>query len=281
MATLYNATRVSGAAGTRSFLTSIGGSLPTNGDTVVAADGSDKYDFEMDLTSRDVLEFIVQATRMAGIGDQSVAGSNVPLKLVCDRTSTGKVKNFMGAPGGRFVLESSSSSGVIYEVWNNPAGNGEMSLNTCDTEKFMQMTGSAVIQAGCDLANAYISGGMMRLLASAFAATLIEVSGGVADIYRDAATLSVLRAGTAHLRSTTVSPGTATVIDGTLVNEVSGTHTAATLRGVLDLRRSQRPFVATTFTSYPGSMVIIPRGRTDLLGFTNTKVGPGYVLKEE
>lgn len=279
MAIRYNDVRVSGAAGTRSFTTSIGGA-PSAGDVVVAQIGEDRYDAGLDLTAIDLLGVTFGENRRAGIGDLGT-----PLKVVVNQTGAGILKNFAGASNALFVVESSSSTGVIETIWNAPVGQNTLSLDNADSALWLQQRGRGISKAGHDLAALYVTGGMMYAYASAFAMTIAAVrAGGYLEMARDTATLEVDGGGNCDLVSTTVSPATASRVAGTLRVYESGTHTAMRLcaGGVLDLTQERKPFTITTLVSEPGSLILIPKGRklTDLVTIgTDTLVGVGYDVR--
>lgn len=281
MSILYNDVRVAGSAGSVSFLDSIGGALPADGDSVVLHKGADRYDYEMDISSKNLAEFVIGRGRLAGIGDLGT-----PLKIQVAHGSTPRLKNFCGGLGAAVNIVgtgAAAADGDIVEVWNDPAGGGPLSLDECDTERFYNLRGTGIVKSNCDLASAYAFGGTLDLLPSSHAATLAAaMQGALVNIHRDVATLMVRQNGTVWVHSTAVSPGTKTEVDGVLGIIESGTHTSMELRGVLDLTQARKPFTVTTLVSFPGSVIRVPQGRlSDILTIgTDTRHASGWRLEE-
>ncbi len=266
----YNAVR------NTNLITSLGGTVAST-DSVFMNEGGDIYASGKDLSAYDLQRATVGPGRSRPVGTE---GS--PLILVVDQSSTGIFENLSGAPGGKEFVRSTSATGVIYRVVNNPAGNGSLNLQSCDTQILEQIAGSITVGDTCDLANAYHMGGTGMYDESSYGLTLLDVSGGSATVKRSAATMKVRAAVTAVIDRLAAAFGTLTEVAGTLRVKKCGTHAAVTLLpgAVLDLTQLEQPFTITALTSYAGSVIRKKRNHpVDVTISGHTAYGGGYEVK--
>lgn len=268
MATLYN------TVGDDNLVTSLGGSISA-GDSIYLSESHRTYAGNNDLTGDDLL--LVHAT--PGFRGNFEAAD--PLKVVVNQSSSGELIVEFG--GQEFWVQSSSSSGVIYEARFKPTNAGTVYLGPCNCENARVLASLAVIQAGADVANLYVDGAGavadVREDAS-YALTLAKVLMGRMTLRRDVGTLTIGKAGEVHVLDDAVSPTTVNLQGGILRAEYMGN--VGTLNGdagVLDISRLNRPMTISTLNSNP-SFRIRHAGNLELLTISSEVAPSGATIYE-
>lgn len=232
---------------TGNLIAILGGAQPAAGDEVLLSSGTTDITEGAAFTN-DLLTFRVT---------RGYSGSFLtPVELVANRSGAGRV--IYEGSGRRFQLRSTSASGVIREVWFNPAGPCEGTLDQCDNEHVYAHAGNLTITPAADAANIYVAGAAVEAVAGGPAATLAECSAGSLLLRRDAGTARVMGSGVLLLRGSAVSPGTLDVRGGRAELQNCGDVTACNVdAGDLDLRALTRPITIGTLTVRAGSRVLI------------------------
>lgn len=257
-----------------SLATALGGA-PSSGDTVYVNKWATDFN-AADLSAADLLLFVITA----GFSGSFQAANSGQLKLVVNQTNTGVFINQSNSP--RIDLVSTSSTGVIYEIRNQPAFGGVLTLSTLKCTNFYQTDrGSVRIANDVDLTNAYIDGGRVEFADGAsFTTTLITACSGAVTLNRDVTTLNIEGSAEVTINSTNCSPTTVNMRGGTLVvGECGGVGTLAGYSGVADFSRASRPVTIAARACGPGVLIRLPK--SGLITFTSISgdVGGGPTLE--
>lgn len=197
---------------------------------------------------------------------QAGGGSSAVLTLVVNQSGTGVFVDQSNAR--RVELQSTSSSGVIYEIRYLAANGHVLALGAMDLERLRVLRQGTVIVGGdCDCANVFASAGSIEFRESAYAITALT-AGGNADgdasviLNRDVGTVNVEGRAIVSINSTTVSPTTINMRGGTLVLGLSGDiGTIQGDSGVIDQRALTSAITISTSALGPG-VTVLRSGRT-------------------
>jgi hypothetical protein len=238
--------------------------------------------FAIDFTNADLSATdLLNVTLTAGFAGTFKAEANGQLKLVVNQTSTGVVINQSASP--RIDLVSTSSTGVIYEIRNQPAVGGLLTLSTLKCTNFYQVDrGNARIAADVDLTNAYISAGRVEFVeGNSFTTTLITVGDDAAvTLNRDVTTLNVEGDCQVTINSSYCTPTTINLRGGTLYVAECGTIAALNgTSGTADFSRVTIPTTVTARACGPGVEIILPKSGLVTFSGTSGDFGGGPSIR--
>lgn len=250
------------------LLTALGGTT-ADGDNVYIDRYSVNYaDADLSASSRDLA--LVELT--TGYGGSIAAGAGGgQLKVVCNRTSTGILRNRSKSP--RIEVISTSSAGVIYNVVNDPESGGVLDLNTCATENAFAVSGTMNVQSGCDLEQAYCyPGAVMNLRYATYILDYIYGRGGKLVIERDFAAMDVEGGCEANINDTRVTPATGIVMKGGLlvVRRMGLCAALSGGSGMVDFTGLETPVTITARACEPGVTLKFTDRSYGLVTFTGT-----------
>jgi hypothetical protein len=250
MATKYNTVEDD------NFTTAIGGA-PSSGDTVMVIKGNRDYSAGTDLDAYDLQRF--ELTPDFGGRFRNEAGGK--LSLVVNQTGTGKFINNSRSP--KIELESSSASGVIYEIQHAPAlASGLLQVGACDCEMAYVQDGVFIALDGSDIAAAKLAGGKSFFRNSSNALPTVDCYDGSHEIARDITTANIY-GGAMRFSDTAVVPATCNIQGGVLEVLECGTISALNgFRGVLDISQSRRPLTISAAVLYPNFRIRLRRGQS-------------------
>jgi len=266
MATRYNSTQ------NVNLTTSLGGTV-TAADVVNVIKWETDYSAGTDLSATDLTTFEIGEGASGSFSTANGGG----LVLVANQTSTGTFRN--RGSMSRVDLRSSSVSGVIYNVENNPALPGSvLQIATGDYNNVRQKSGILLADSTADVNNAEITGGQSTFANATYVMTLCKITGGTNDIARDMTTLTI-SGGTNTISHTDVSPTTMNLDNGVVIIEEMGTvGTLNAVAGVLDFTQNRRMPTFSAGTIGPGVTIKLRPGQTGpvLSGLTQLFGGPVY-----
>lgn len=251
------------------------GGAPASGDTVYVNKWATDYN-AADLSAADLTLFVITA----GFSGSFQAANSGQLKLVVNQTGAGVFINQSSSP--RIDLVSTSSTGVIDEIRNQPAIGGVLTISTLKCTDFFQVDrGSVRIASDVDLTNAYIDGGRVEFADGAsFTTTLIVACSGDVVLNRDATTVNIEGTATVTINSTNCTPTTINMRGGTLVvAECGGIGTIAGFSGLVDFSRCTRPTTVTARACGPGVTFRLPKSGLVTFSGTSGDTGGGPVLE--
>lgn len=268
MASRYNSTQ------NVNLTTSLGGTISA-GDSCFVSKWATDYSAGTDLSAADLTLFEIQEGASGSLATANGGG----LVLVANQTSTGTFRN--RGSMSRVDLRSTSASGVIYNVENNPAlVSGILQIATGDYNQLRQKSGTVLVDSTADLNNAEITGGQTWLSNATYAMTLCKILAGTNHIARDVGTLTI-GGGTNFIEHTDVTPTTMN-LDGGVVN-VLAMGTVGTLNaifGLLDFTKTERMPTFSAGSIGPGVLVRARAGQTlpDFSALTKHFGGPRYEI---
>lgn len=248
-----------------SLLAALGGTVNAN-DTIRLRKYAKSYTLGSLTGNPDLAAAYLDAGFAGEFSAQAGGGSSAVLTLVVNQGGTGVFVDQSNAR--RVELQSTSSSGVIYEV-RYLAGNGHvLALGAMDLNNLRVLRPGTVIVGGdcdCNVANA--SAGSTEFRESAYALGTLTAGGNEAGdaaviLNRDVGTLNVEGRAVVSINSTTVSPTTVNLRGGMLVLGLCGDIT--TLQGdsgVIDQRGLTSAITIATSALGPG-VTILRSGRT-------------------
>ena len=252
------------------------------GGTVNAADVVYVNKFSVDYVLADLsASDLTSLTLTAGFSGTFKTGLSGQLKLVVNQASTGIFTNQSSSP--QIDLVSTSSTGVIYEIRNQPAVGGVLNLSTLKCTNFYQTDrGSVRIAADVDLTNAYIAGGRVEFVEGAsFTTTLITAGGSAAvTLNRDVTTLNVEGDSEVTINSSYCTPTTISMRGGTLNVAECGTIAALNgASGVVDFTRVTLPTTVTARACGPGVTILLPKAGLVTFSGTSGDFGGGPAIR--
>jgi hypothetical protein len=268
MASRYNSTQ------NVNLTTSLGGTISAADSCFVSKWATD-YSAGTDLSAADLTLFEIQEGAEGSLATANGGG----LVLVANQTSTGIFRN--RGSMSRVDLRSTSASGVIYNVENNPAlASSILQIATGDYNQLRQKSGVLLVDSTADLNNAEITGGQTVLANATYAMTLCKITGGTNTIARDVATLSI-SGGVNTIDHTDVTPTTLNLDGGVVnVNEMGTVSTLNAVAGVLDFTKNRRMPAFSAGSIGPGVTVRARAGQTlpDFSSLTKHFGGPRYEI---
>ena len=249
------------------LLTALGGSTADGDNVYIDRYGVQYADADLSGSSRDLA--LVEIT--PGFTGKISAGTGGQLKVVCNRTSTGILRN--RSRSQRIEAISTSSAGIIYNVINDPESNGELNLNTCATENAYAVTGTLTCESGVDLEQAYCySGGVLNLRYATYVLDYVYARGGKVLIERDFVSCDVEGDAEVTINDTRVTPATAINLKGgTLVVKRMGTCALiAGGAGVIDFTSLETPVTISARSCEPGVTIKHTKRSYSLVTWTAT-----------
>lgn len=255
--------------------------LAALGSTVNAADTVFINKYATDFTNGDISSADLTAlTLTAGFAGTFKAEAGGQLKLVVNQSSTGVLTNQSSSP--RIDLVSTSSTGVIYEIRNQPAVGGLLTLATLKCTNFYQVDrGNVRIGADVDMTNAYIDGGRVEFVESnSFTTTTITADSGSVVLNRDVGTLNVEGDVEVTINSSYCTPTTINMRGGILIVAECGTIAALNgFSGLVDFTRVTVPTTVTARACGPGVTIRLPKSGLVTFSGTSGDFGGGPTVQ--
>lgn len=216
-----------------------------DGDTVIIAQGNVNYDAgaaENNLSAKDLLLFVAAPGYVGNLGTK-----DYPVKVVSNRTSTGMVR--LGWGGESAYLESSSASGVIYQLVVDAANGGKVFLGPCDNEYTAVYRGTLQAAADADIERLVADGFGRAVLLPVTSGDMTEViARGRSEVrtFRTAATLHAVAQARIEVGIDTMAPTNLIVEGGGTVAGKMGDVTNFYARGgEWDLTKATKPITVT------------------------------------
>ena len=241
------------------------------GDILKLGKGNIAYSAGVDLSGTDLLEVHLLAEFL---GDPTAA-----LKFVVNQTSTGRLYNHWG--GSRIRIASSGPTGVIYEIFHNPAAGGTANYENMDCNHFNAGSGTAVLESTADVNGLAVQGNadLIAVYATYALGTVYVAENGFLDLDRDVGTLVQASQRKGLVRTERVTPTTVELY--TELDYRGGTiGTWKAMPGsVLDLSRSDR-MPTITDRQLHGDCTLILKANGEEPTFSGTSVNKGTMRIE-
>lgn len=250
------------------FLVDLGSPTLAAGDIVYAGRGSATYNVAAsnNLSATDLL----RVELLPGFGGDFP--DTAPLKLVCDRASTGKL--LMKWSGKKTYLRSTSmAAGVVYWIELDPAANGQLVLSDVDNELLLQRRGILQATSTADI-NKYYGCGSANAVLLKSGPTMAEcLVGGNAqvDLQRLATLLGVYEQG--RLTVSEVVAPTNVYVNGGWLDYRGGAITNLYLYGgTMDLTNLPGPITITNRYAYQPTRILLRRSGVGEPTWTNKPI---------
>jgi hypothetical protein len=249
------------AADSPNLLTHLGTALGSiaDGDELQVEKYSQDFTGGCNVSTKDLLRFRIGP----GSSSRFISASGGALTLQCNRTSTGRFINQSSAD--QVELVSSSTSGVIYNIENQPANaSGILRVNTCDANNIYQLAGRLYQQADADFNVVNVHGGAFFSRNGSAAIGTLNNYVGTSDIERDVGTANAY-GGTIRPNHTAFTPGTINLRGGTIKVLETGNWGAGNLEhGVIDLTECKSLGASAGF----------------LFAVASGSIGPGVIIRQ-
>lgn len=257
------------------LLAALGGSLSA-GDSVYLSRDQKPFT-DADVSGTDLLLFEVGPEFRQDVWDERFT-------LTLNRTATGVFRN--NSRSRRVYVESTSSAGVIHNVYHKPLSGGMLRLGSMNTELAVAAGGSMTLAAGCDCAVArfFSASGRIEYDSGSFGMPTLQAYGdGVIELQRAVATLLEVN----DAQRVRVTRSEATLANPKVLSERAtlelvdcGAISNLVVLGLLDLSNLSRPVTITNYTfgqpvvvggrAVGGARVRWPRSGPDLITWAGT-----------